>query len=254
MLGSWATPLEEVNNRIIFSGGGGSGGNGDRDPDRIQQKRTNKSTQKRYPKFPIEPFSARSVSTTDSATKMRQMHTSAEDDEDDTEYRPPEPFNKSQITNANASSRAPENSQTGEGFQTSGAGGIRPANFHITNPGLPPVAGMGFAPQPMSDDSISGNQYKTHYMDNKALQEYHRRLLAGSGAAAIAPDMAMSGGGGGSDAAYMQKLNYIINLLEEQKHEKTDTVMEEVIMYSFLGIFMIFIADTFMKSGGKYVR
>jgi high-affinity K+ transport system ATPase subunit B len=51
----------------------------------------------------------------------------------------------------------------------------------------------------------------------------------------------------------MQKLNYMINLLEEQQDEKTNNVTEEVILYSFLGIFIIFIADSFAKVG-KYVR
>lgn len=53
--------------------------------------------------------------------------------------------------------------------------------------------------------------------------------------------------------AIIQKLNYMINLLEEQQDEKTSHVMEEVILYSFLGIFMIFIVDSFSRVG-KYTR
>ena len=53
--------------------------------------------------------------------------------------------------------------------------------------------------------------------------------------------------------ALMQKLNYMITLIEEQQDEKTNNVTEEVILYSFLGIFIIFIADTFVRAG-KYVR
>jgi len=45
----------------------------------------------------------------------------------------------------------------------------------------------------------------------------------------------------------------MISLLEEQQDEKTSNVTEEVILYSFLGIFIIFIADTFARAG-KYVR
>jgi len=51
----------------------------------------------------------------------------------------------------------------------------------------------------------------------------------------------------------LEKLNYMIHLLEEQKDEKTGHVMEEVILYSFLGVFIIFIVDTFSR-GGKYTR
>ena len=51
----------------------------------------------------------------------------------------------------------------------------------------------------------------------------------------------------------MEKLNYMIHLLEEQQDERTGNVMEEVILYSFLGVFIIFIVDSFCYVG-KYTR
>ena len=51
----------------------------------------------------------------------------------------------------------------------------------------------------------------------------------------------------------LQKINYMINLLEEQQDERTNTVTEEVVLYSFLGIFVIFVVDSFVRVG-KYVR
>ena len=51
----------------------------------------------------------------------------------------------------------------------------------------------------------------------------------------------------------LQKINYMINLLEEQQDEKTNNVTEEVVLYSFLGIFIIFVVDSFARVG-KYVR
>jgi hypothetical protein len=51
----------------------------------------------------------------------------------------------------------------------------------------------------------------------------------------------------------IEKLNYMIHMLEEQKDEKTGHVMEEVILYSFLGVFIIFIVDSFARAG-KYTR
>jgi hypothetical protein len=56
-----------------------------------------------------------------------------------------------------------------------------------------------------------------------------------------------------SQDVLLQKLNYMITLLEEQQDERTNNVTEEVVLYSFLGIFIIFIADTFVRAG-KYVR
>ena len=51
----------------------------------------------------------------------------------------------------------------------------------------------------------------------------------------------------------LDKLNYMIHLLEENQDERTNNVTEEVILYSFLGIFIIFIADSFVRVG-KYTR
>jgi hypothetical protein len=51
----------------------------------------------------------------------------------------------------------------------------------------------------------------------------------------------------------LEKLNYMIHLLEEQQDEKTGHVMEELILYSFLGVFLIFIVDSFARAG-KYTR
>jgi hypothetical protein len=51
----------------------------------------------------------------------------------------------------------------------------------------------------------------------------------------------------------LEKLNYMITLLEQQQDDRTNNVTEEVILYSFLGIFIIFIVDSFARVG-KYVR
>ena len=49
------------------------------------------------------------------------------------------------------------------------------------------------------------------------------------------------------------KLNYIIHLLEEQQNEKTNHITEELILYLFLGIFIIFVLDSFARAS-KYIR
>ena len=57
----------------------------------------------------------------------------------------------------------------------------------------------------------------------------------------------------GNKDQLLEKLNYMIHLLEEQQDVKTGHVMEEIILYSFLGIFMIFVVDSFARAA-KYVR
>lgn len=55
------------------------------------------------------------------------------------------------------------------------------------------------------------------------------------------------------NALLLKKINYMIALLEKQQDERTDKTGEEVILYIFLGVFIIFVLDSFAKVG-KYVR
>ena len=122
---------------------------------------------------------------------------------------------------------------------------------------------LGRAPQPnyQGGDNLDLNDY-TNYGDNKTAEEYYKRVLPGyvntpnrnlvnklyhSASNAIQNNEAPS------QDVLLQKLNYMISLLEDQQDEKTNNVTEEVILYSFLGIFIIFIVDSFAKVG-KYVR
>lgn len=43
------------------------------------------------------------------------------------------------------------------------------------------------------------------------------------------------------------KLDYLIDLLEEQKEFRTDTILEELILYIFFGIFIIYVIHSFTK-------
>jgi len=56
-----------------------------------------------------------------------------------------------------------------------------------------------------------------------------------------------------NDNVMLEKINYLIHLLEDQKDERTGHVAEELILYTFLGVFVIFVLDSFVKTG-KYSR
>jgi hypothetical protein len=58
---------------------------------------------------------------------------------------------------------------------------------------------------------------------------------------------------GTDEQRLMEKINYMIHLLEEQQMEKTNNVMEEFILYSLLGVFVIYVVDSFSRAG-KYMR
>ena len=79
------------------------------------------------------------------------------------------------------------------------------------------------------------NSYKSTYdfMNNNAEQAYQSNIL--------------------NNNQLISKLDYIIHLLEEQHNEKTNHITEELILYLFLGIFMIYVLDSFTKAS-KYIR
>ena len=56
-----------------------------------------------------------------------------------------------------------------------------------------------------------------------------------------------------NDNKLLEKINYMIHMLEEQQHEKTNNITEEFLLYTFLGVFVIYVLDSFARSG-KYIR
>jgi hypothetical protein len=55
------------------------------------------------------------------------------------------------------------------------------------------------------------------------------------------------------DTKIMERINYMIHLLEQQQYEKTANITEEFLLYTFLGVFVIYVVDSFTKNG-KYIR
>ena len=61
------------------------------------------------------------------------------------------------------------------------------------------------------------------------------------------------GSGAFIDKALSDKLNYMIHLLEDKQDVKSNSRLEEIGLYCLLGVFTIFLVDSFAKVG-KYVR
>ena len=98
-------------------------------------------------------------------------------------------------------------------------------------------------PQPLDSQEGFGSLPKTYASDfYKQYVPYFNQTGSQTGASNV-----------NNRDQMLEKLNYMIHLLEEQKDEKTGHVMEEVILYSFLGVFIIFIVDSFARAG-KYTR
>ena len=107
----------------------------------------------------------------------------------------------------------------------------------------------GSPPRPTYEDSnLDMNNIKSVYGTAKKNDEYYNKVIPGYRQQQSGNMQEMN-----NNDILLTKINYMINLLEEQQDERTNNVTEEVVLYSFLGIFIIFIVDSYAKTG-KYVR
>ena len=118
----------------------------------------------------------------------------------------------------------------------------------------------GFAvPQPINDDELKLQELQSAFMNDSQVKEYYKKLVPShvpspkNYSSSKSSDFSNSYVQNDSNQVLIEKLNYMINLLEEQQDQKTGSVTEEVVLYSFLGVFIIFVIDSFTKVG-KYVR
>ncbi len=128
-----------------------------------------------------------------------------------------------------------------------------------TTEGMSNINGDDLVPQPLDDDSLKLQELQGNFMNEAQVRDYYRKIVPNyntknedknSSNKYPSPDKYPQND---SNEMLIEKLNYMINLLEEQQDQKTGSVTEEVVLYSFLGVFIIFIVDSFTKVG-KYVR
>lgn len=102
---------------------------------------------------------------------------------------------------------------------------------------------------------IGNNEYSPNNSGEETLSNYMKIYEPGTSGLLGKPYYASMGIAPNStnDNNVMQKLNYITHILEDIQMEKTSNITEELILYSFLGVFVIFVVDSFAKAG-KYYR
>ena len=204
--------------------------------DNILNQKRHKKTQRKYPK--IENFDSNKVNSV-----LDKIHNTNDDDDDDDKFTfnpPPKPESVGVMKTT------------------------PPAQSKIESFVTPLGRTIGKTPTPNYEgsDNLDLNDYK-NYGDDKTIEEYYKSVIPGYNnqqknvvnrpyypyREPQNSDIVEQP----SQDLLLKKLNYMITLLEEQQDEKTNNVTEEVILYSFLGIFIIFIADTFVRAG-KYTR
>lgn len=100
-------------------------------------------------------------------------------------------------------------------------------------------------PEPEEDNNVTTEEFNTIVSDPN--QNYYNSYVP------YTTNVTNNQPLGGEKDMLLEKLNYMIHLLEEQQEEKTGHVTEELILYTFLGVFVIFVIDSFARAG-KYVR
>jgi hypothetical protein len=111
-------------------------------------------------------------------------------------------------------------------------------------------------PQPSDNENLKLQELQSAYLNDAQVRDYYRRLVPTYNKTDTSNANANTKSyysNNDSNQVIVEKLNYMINLLEEQQDYKTGSVMEEVVLYSFLGVFIIFVIDSFTKVG-KYKR
>jgi hypothetical protein len=202
-----------------------------------KKRRAHSRTQKVFPK---EQFDQNKVNTV-----LEKIHNQTDSDDEDKEVFNPPPNPES----VGVQKTIPLQ-QNASKEQMSNMSSVNDLMFRT----------LGRAPQPNYDgtDNLDLNDY-SNYGNKKTAEEYYKKVMPG-----YSPEKNIVNRPYYNTANYsvpetpsqdvlLQKLNYMITLLEEQQDERTNNVTEEVVLYSFLGIFIIFIADTFVRAG-KYVR
>ena len=120
--------------------------------------------------------------------------------------------------------------------------------------------GQGQLPQPKNLESQPSSYDQAHSPPQNLRPDVGAALASIQAAATSSTSSSQYAGQmqngmeGVSNKGISEQLNYIIHLLEEQQNAKTSTTTEELILYTFLGVFTIYIVDSFTKVGKPYTR
>lgn len=216
--------------------------------DSYNKKLNHNKTQKRYPKDEINHEKVNSV--------LESIHNLSSTDDEEQEhlgsFNPPPKAHSAGVQKTIATEQM----------------------LNMTNNAL--TKSLGLQPLPNYEDGnedLDLNNFSSNYGDSKSVEEYYKKYIPNFTSNNSSNNSFRRINNSNNKRYYptansntyeqpqsspdndllLQKINYMINLLEEKQDEKTNNVTEEIILYSFLGIFIIFIVDSFTRVG-KYVR
>lgn len=217
----------------------------------INKKRTTNNhnkTQKRIFKNDFNPDKVNSV--------LESIHNNFSDENDVSNYSP---------NGQHASAKHSENFAPLNPLAPPVSIGSEKTKMSPYNPNQPAPKKEGMAnqvPQPIDQDELDLQELQSNFMNEAQVRDYYKKLMTSNTNINTSTngynyntynDKQFINNSDTTNQVLADKLNYVINLLEEQQDQRTNNVTEEVVLYSFLGIFIIFVVDSFARVG-KYVR
>jgi len=209
-----------------------------------KKRQTHNKTQKKYPKDNFDQEKVNSV--------LEKIHKNSNMDEEDTlaNFNPP-----------------PKPESIGV-FKTTATEEMQNMNNNQNqNQNMFRTIGKAPSPNYENDENLELNNFESNYANEKSAEDYYSKFIPGynNNNKYKNPNMnsqnnkqyynsnVQNMSGDNHNDLLLKKINYMITLLEEHQDERTNNVTEEVVLYSFLGIFIIFVVDSFARVG-KYVR
>ena len=208
-----------------------------------KKRQTHNKTQKKYPKDNFDQEKVNSV--------LEKIHKNSNMDEEDTlaNFNPP-----------------PKPESIGV-FKTTATEEMQNMNNNQNqNQNMFRTIGKAPSPNYENDENLELNNFESNYANEKSAEDYYSKFIPGyNNNKNKNPNMnnpnnkqyynsnVQNMSGDNHNDLLLKKINYMITLLEEHQDERTNNVTEEVVLYSFLGIFIIFVVDSFARVG-KYVR
>jgi hypothetical protein len=142
---------------------------------------------------------------------------------------------------SNMGMRQPVGTIGGGGYTTEGDGTINQGSRGV-NVGEGNIQSNGSIFSQNTPDNLANFvTYSKAYEVPKEVRPYYAQKLG------------LSSGNESFEEKIMDKIQYLTHLMEEIQSEKTANINEEFILYTMLGVFVIYIVDAFSKSG-KYIR
>lgn len=214
--------------------------------------RTNAKTIKKRPSYGVEPERKKSIEALMSMTQMN-------DEDDDSGLADFQPPAKPELTRApeqteeqvHPSSNNSDNTNLNNTYKPKQ--GFTNSNYNDVNGQMsqPSTYTSAHSPPATLQADFNNALSAIKSASNNTLASVNTNAFTNSLSNANANSASAIGNNYGNIS---EQLNYIIHMLEEQQNSKTSTATEELVLYTFLGVFTIYIVDSFTKIGKTYTR